>query len=123
MSEIEHYEILVRGSGEATDSWPQVLHARLSRSWEYAGAMPVAGAPRPGHIPGARNVFWIETMVSQDNPSLLVNALGQYLQRLQHCSEIHFSGFRRFYDPSLAVQGRLRFCVVGRPLALAYLGS
>jgi len=30
---------------------------------------PVMGA-RAGHIPGARNVFWMENLASKDNPVL-----------------------------------------------------
>jgi thiosulfate/3-mercaptopyruvate sulfurtransferase len=37
---------------------------------EYSGARPSDGVPRAGHIPGARNVFWLENLVSKDNPVL-----------------------------------------------------
>jgi len=37
---------------------------------DYAGAMPAQGIARPGHIPGATNVFWAEMLVSRDNPVL-----------------------------------------------------
>jgi thiosulfate/3-mercaptopyruvate sulfurtransferase len=35
---------------------------------DYAGMGRSEGITRPGHIPGAVNVFWAETLVSQQNP-------------------------------------------------------
>lgn len=35
---------------------------------DYAGMTRSEGIARPGHIPGAVNVFWAETLVSQQNP-------------------------------------------------------
>jgi thiosulfate/3-mercaptopyruvate sulfurtransferase len=37
---------------------------------EYSGAKPGDGVPRGGHIPGAKNVFWIDNLASKDNPVL-----------------------------------------------------
>jgi thiosulfate/3-mercaptopyruvate sulfurtransferase len=37
---------------------------------EYTGEVPGADVPRGGHIPGARNLFWQETIVSDDEPRL-----------------------------------------------------
>lgn len=37
---------------------------------EYSGAKPGDGVPRGGHIPGAKNVFWMDNLVSKDNPLL-----------------------------------------------------
>jgi thiosulfate/3-mercaptopyruvate sulfurtransferase len=37
---------------------------------EYSGAKPGDGVPRAGHIPGAKNVFWMDNLVSKDNPIL-----------------------------------------------------
>ena len=37
---------------------------------EYSGAKAGDGVPRGGHIPGAKNVFWMENLVSKDNPIL-----------------------------------------------------
>ena len=37
---------------------------------EYSGARPGDGVPRAGHIPGAKNVFWMDNLVSKDNPVL-----------------------------------------------------
>jgi thiosulfate/3-mercaptopyruvate sulfurtransferase len=37
---------------------------------EYSGAKPGDGVQRGGHIPGAKNVFWMDNLVSKDNPTL-----------------------------------------------------
>jgi thiosulfate/3-mercaptopyruvate sulfurtransferase len=37
---------------------------------EYSGATAGDGVPRGGHIPGAKNVFWMENLASKDNPVL-----------------------------------------------------
>ena len=35
---------------------------------EYTGAKPGDGVTRGGHIPGAANVFWMQNVVSRENP-------------------------------------------------------
>lgn len=35
---------------------------------QYSGEEPGDGVKRGGHIPGAKNVFWMENIVSEDNP-------------------------------------------------------
>jgi thiosulfate/3-mercaptopyruvate sulfurtransferase len=35
---------------------------------EYTGVKPGEGVPRGGHIPGAANIFWMQHLVSKDNP-------------------------------------------------------
>ncbi len=37
---------------------------------QYSGKNPGDGIKRGGHIPGAKNVFWVETMVSKQDPTL-----------------------------------------------------
>jgi thiosulfate/3-mercaptopyruvate sulfurtransferase len=37
---------------------------------EYSGTKLTDGAPRAGHIPGARNVFWVDNLESTQNPVL-----------------------------------------------------
>lgn len=37
---------------------------------EFSGAEPGEGVTRPGHIPGARNIFWRTTIVSAEEPEL-----------------------------------------------------
>jgi thiosulfate/3-mercaptopyruvate sulfurtransferase len=38
---------------------------------EYTGETPSAGVPRPGHIPGAINLYWPSLVVSTTNPQFL----------------------------------------------------
>jgi thiosulfate/3-mercaptopyruvate sulfurtransferase len=45
-----------------------ILDARPSA--EYTGETPGAGIDRPGHIPGARNLFWQTLVQSQEDPRL-----------------------------------------------------
>jgi thiosulfate/3-mercaptopyruvate sulfurtransferase len=37
---------------------------------EYTGAKPGDGVPRAGHIPGAASVFWMQNVMSKENPAL-----------------------------------------------------
>ena len=37
---------------------------------EYTGTKPGDGVPRGGHIPGAANVFWMQNVISKENPAL-----------------------------------------------------
>lgn len=37
---------------------------------QYSGANPGDGIKRGGHIPGAHNLFWMQTLVSKENPVL-----------------------------------------------------
>jgi thiosulfate/3-mercaptopyruvate sulfurtransferase len=37
---------------------------------EFSGETPGEGITRPGHIPGARNLFWQDLVESADNPRL-----------------------------------------------------
>ena len=37
---------------------------------QYSGVKPGDGIQRGGHIPGARNVYWMQTVVSKENPVL-----------------------------------------------------
>jgi thiosulfate/3-mercaptopyruvate sulfurtransferase len=37
---------------------------------EYSGAKAGDGVPRGGHIPGAKNVFWMENLASKESPVL-----------------------------------------------------
>jgi thiosulfate/3-mercaptopyruvate sulfurtransferase len=37
---------------------------------EYTGNKPGEGVPRGGHIPGGANVFWMQNVVSRENPAL-----------------------------------------------------
>jgi len=37
---------------------------------EYSGMRPGDGVPRGGHIPGAKNVFWMDNLLAKDSPTL-----------------------------------------------------
>ncbi|HET7232371.1 MAG TPA: rhodanese-like domain-containing protein [Longimicrobium sp.] len=50
------------------DSTVALIDARPPE--QYAGTDPGEGVTRPGHIPGARNLFWRNTLVSEANPVL-----------------------------------------------------
>lgn len=46
---------------------------------QYTGAEAGEAVPRPGHIPGAANLFWMDNIVSRENPVLKPEA--QLIQR------------------------------------------
>lgn len=50
------------------DNKATLIDARPSD--EFSGVKPGDGVPRGGHIPGAKNVFWMDNLVSKDNPIL-----------------------------------------------------
>lgn len=50
------------------DTTVAILDARPPA--EFSGETPGGGIERPGHIPGARNVFWETLIVSTNNPRL-----------------------------------------------------
>jgi len=50
------------------DSTVVLVDARAPQ--EYTGEVPGDGVTRPGHIPGAKNVFWRTLVVSEANPEL-----------------------------------------------------
>lgn len=50
---------------------PQVVLIDARQAADYAGERePTALIPRPGHIPGAHNLFWQQALISADNPRL-----------------------------------------------------
>lgn len=49
---------------------PNVALVDARPAQEYTGAKPGDGITRPGHIPGAANVFWMGNVVSKENPVL-----------------------------------------------------
>jgi thiosulfate/3-mercaptopyruvate sulfurtransferase len=50
------------------DSTVALIDARPPE--EFSGATPGEGVTRPGHIPGARNLFWRNTLISEADPTL-----------------------------------------------------
>lgn len=49
---------------------PAVVLVDARPAAEFSGAEPGAGITRPGHIPGARNLFWRDALVSPERPVL-----------------------------------------------------
>jgi thiosulfate/3-mercaptopyruvate sulfurtransferase len=49
---------------------PNVVLVDARPADEYIGTKPGDGVPRGGHIPGAVNVFWMQNVVSRENPAL-----------------------------------------------------
>lgn len=47
---------------------PSVALVDARPAEEFTGAKPGDGITRPGHIPGAANVFWMGNVVSKENP-------------------------------------------------------
>jgi thiosulfate/3-mercaptopyruvate sulfurtransferase len=72
---------------------------------EYTGAKPGDGVPRGGHIPGAVNVFWMQNVLSKENPVL------------RSAAEL-----RKLYEEAGAVAGRtvVTYCRTGGQASHAY---
>lgn len=66
-----HPEFLIEMAGVrglVSESRVPIIDARPRG--DFAGANTDPGIRRPGHIAGAKNVFWAETLVSRENPVL-----------------------------------------------------
>src|SRR5687768_10613795 len=72
---------------------------------EYTGAKPGDGVPRGGHIPGAVNVFWMQNVLSRQNPVL------------RSVAEL-----RKLYEEAGALNGRtiVTYCRTGGQASHAY---
>ena len=72
---------------------------------EYSGAKPGDGVPRGGHIPGAANVFWMQNVLSKENPVL------------RSVAEL-----RKLYEEAGALKGRtiMTYCRTGGQASHAY---
>lgn len=72
---------------------------------EYTGTKPGEGIPRGGHIPGAASVFWMQNVVSKENPVL------------RSAAEL-----RKLYEVAGAQQGRtiLTYCRTGAQASHTY---
>ena len=72
---------------------------------EYSGAKPGDGVPRGGHIPGAANVFWMQNVLSKENPVL------------RSVAEL-----RKLYEEAGALNGRtiMTYCRTGGQASHAY---
>jgi thiosulfate/3-mercaptopyruvate sulfurtransferase len=72
---------------------------------EFTGETPGDGIERPGHIPGARNLFWQDLVASSEDP------------RLKNEAEL-----RRLFDEAGAAPGRtvVAYCRTGGQAAFLY---
>ena len=72
---------------------------------EYSGDKPGDGVPRGGHIPGAANVFWMQNVLSKENPVL------------RSVAEL-----RKLYEEAGALNGRtiMTYCRTGGQASHAY---
>ena len=72
---------------------------------EYTGTKPGDGVPRGGHIPGAANVFWMQNVVSKENPVL------------RSVAEL-----RKLYEEANALHGRtvVTYCRTGGQASHTY---
>ena len=72
---------------------------------EYSGAKPGDGVPRGGHIPGAANVFWMQNVLSKENPVL------------RSVAEL-----RKLYEEAGALKGRtiMTYCRTGGQASHSY---
>jgi thiosulfate/3-mercaptopyruvate sulfurtransferase len=71
-------EVLVTMPVAADASWiatnvdpPSVTLIDARPPEQFSGAQPGDGISRPGHIPGAVNIYWVKTLESQSDPQLL----------------------------------------------------
>jgi thiosulfate/3-mercaptopyruvate sulfurtransferase len=78
-----HPELVVDAEwvrGHLRDSTVALIDARPPE--QYAGTDPGEGVTRPGHIPGAKNLFWQNTLESPANPVLRSPEVLRALYRL-----------------------------------------
>ena len=83
------------------DSTVALIDARPPE--QFSGAEAGAGITRPGHIPGARNLFWQNTVVSQANPELRSTEVLRALYRLagaRFASDVPVIRERPRYEPA-----------------------
>ncbi|HEY0036304.1 MAG TPA: rhodanese-like domain-containing protein, partial [Longimicrobium sp.] len=70
---------------------------------QFSGAEPGEGVQRPGHIPGAKNLFWQNTVVSPANPVLRSPEVLRALFRLaggRFASDVEIIRERPRYEPA-----------------------
>jgi thiosulfate/3-mercaptopyruvate sulfurtransferase len=89
----------------ANVSAPNVALIDARPAEEYTGAKPGDGVPRGGHIPGAANLFWMQNLVSRENP----------VMRPAH-------ELRRLYEAAGAAAGRkvVTYCRTGGQASHTY---
>ena len=73
-----HPQVLINMPAVADASWlathvdhPSVTLIDARPPEQYSGADPGENISRPGHIPGAMNLYWVDLLESKDDPRLL----------------------------------------------------
>jgi thiosulfate/3-mercaptopyruvate sulfurtransferase len=87
--------------GHLRDSTVAFIDARPPE--QFSGAEPGEGVQRPGHIPGANNLFWQNTVVSPANPVLRSPEVLRALFRLaggRFASDVEIIRERPRYEPA-----------------------
>lgn len=82
------------------DSTVAIIDARPPE--QYSGATPGEGITRPGHIPGARNLFWQNTLTSATDPTLRSVEVLHALYRIagaRFASDVEVLPERPRYEP------------------------
>jgi thiosulfate/3-mercaptopyruvate sulfurtransferase len=89
----------------ANVSAPSVALIDARPAEEYSGERPGDGVPRGGHIPGAANLFWMQHVVSRENPLM------------RPAAEL-----RRLYESAGAAPGRkvVTYCRTGGQASHSY---
>jgi thiosulfate/3-mercaptopyruvate sulfurtransferase len=99
-----HPELVVDAEwvrGHVRDSTVAFIDARPPE--QYSGAEPGEGVTRPGHIPGAKNLFWQNTLASPANPVLRSPEVLRALYRLggaRFASDVEIVRERPRYEPA-----------------------
>ena len=99
-----HPELVVDAEwvrGHLRDSTVAFIDARPPE--QFSGAEPGEGVTRPGHIPGARNLFWQNTVASAANPVLRSPEVLRALYRLaggKFASDVPIIRERPRYEPA-----------------------
>ncbi|SOD03947.1 3-mercaptopyruvate sulfurtransferase SseA, contains two rhodanese domains [bacterium JGI 053] len=107
-----HPELVVDAAwvrGHMRDSTVAIIDARPPE--QSSGAEPGEGVQRPGHIPGAKNLFWQNTVASPANPVLRSPEVLRALYRLaggRFATDVEFVRERPRYEPADTSQAARR---------------
>jgi len=99
-----HPELVVDAEwvrGHLRDTTVAFIDARPPE--QYSGAEPGEGVTRPGHLPGAKNLFWQNTIATPANPVLRSPEVLRALYRLggaKFASDVEFIPERPRYEPA-----------------------
>jgi thiosulfate/3-mercaptopyruvate sulfurtransferase len=99
-----HPELVVDAEwvrGRLRDTTVAFIDARPPE--QYSGAEPGEGVQRPGHIPGAKNLFWQNTLATPANPVLRPPEVLRAFFRLaggRFASDVEYIPERPRYEPA-----------------------